>query len=73
MNEEWVESQLFDIAYDVIDFCRNEIPILLNHRNSLNELVNIMKNHIQIKCPFEIKNDEISDDEYFDDGTIYEK
>ena len=72
--QSWTTSSLFDIAFDVIEYCRTESPLLLKNRASLNAVLNVLSEHVDVNCPFNfIKQDDQSDEELLEESLIYEK
>lgn len=72
--QSWTNTALFDIAFDVIEYCRTESPLLLKNRASLNAVLNVLSEYVDVNCPFNfIKQDDQSDEELLEESLIYEK
>lgn len=70
----WINSTLFDMSFEIIDYCRQHSPSLLNHRNSLNSVLDLLSDHVNINRPRPpIIKDDVSDDELIEESLIYEK
>jgi hypothetical protein len=73
MYDECADQELFSTAYNIIDYCRCEAPVLLNRRDSLWTILNLLKEYITVPNTIELRDDNNSDDELFDDSLLYEK
>ncbi len=73
MYDQFADHELFDIAYNMVDYCRTEVPVLLNKRDSLWEILNLFKEHIEVPYTLEVKDDIQSDDDLADDSLLCEK
>lgn len=65
--ELWAESSLFDLAFEILEYCRKEAPLLLNKRESLNNILEVLKENIKVPCPFSDGGNDLSDDELMDE------
>ena len=63
--EELKEDRLFDVCYDVVDYCRENNKMLLKY-GIINDIIDLFKDYINFPNPFILKEDDLisSDDEY---------
>ena len=59
----WKETIFFDISYDIIDYCRNNCQVLLNTRDSTNEINDLLMEYIDMKDPFILTVESESDED----------
>ena len=52
----WTRSHLEDISYEIMEYCRNYAPTLLESGTSY-DLVEIMSEYIRVPNPFQVNDD----------------
>ena len=64
----WAESELFPLAYEIVNYCRQEAPTLLTSRVSLNSVLEVLKTYIKVPNLDDSKEEELTEEEYMDEG-----
>lgn len=64
----WAESELFPLAYEIVNYCRQEVPTLLNSRTSLNSVLEVLKTYIKVPDLDDSQEEELTEEEYMDEG-----
>ena len=69
-KELYAETELFEMAYNILEYCRNDVPSLLTSRTSLHNVLQLLKTYIRVPGSNESVEEELSDDEFMDDGNV---
>ena len=64
----WAESELFPLAYEIVNYCRQEAPTLLTSRASLNSVLEVLKTYIKVPDLDDSQEEELTEEEYMDEG-----
>ncbi len=64
----WAENELFPLAYEIVDYCRQDAPTLLTSRVSLNSVLEVLKTYIKVPDLDNSQEDELTEEEYMDEG-----
>ena len=60
--EEYKKDIIFDLSYELHDYCRKYNPLLLEYSIS-SDLVDLLVDFVDIKNPFILEDDDIESDE----------
>ena len=60
---DWKENELSEIVYNILEYCRDECPLLLNNNEVYSNITTLLYNFTSIPNP----NDTIEDNESVSD------
>ena len=67
----WRETQFFNLAESIKNYCQEFNPILLNNRSSISDIIEVLMRYLECENKFIPIEDELSDEE--DNINIYDK